>query len=356
MIDRRLLLAGLCGVIGAGALPLLAEARSQVATPAPAEALEIAARRIEAFEKTQPSRQRFGRLEFRGGLVLTSEHKDFGGLSDLVVAPDGSRLLAISDAGSWLSADIAYEGTRPVALRSARLGKIPSTKGGLLNRKRDHDAESMALIDGNLTRGTVLIGFERNTRISRFPIRDGVIEPPVGSMKITPDMRRMKSNKGFEAVTVLQGGAYKGSVLAFAERLPDANGHHTGWLWIKGEPRRLAVRDIGEFDLTSTAAFGNGDIVLLERRFRWSEGVKMRLRYIKAEEIVPGAVIEGETLVEANMGFEIDNMEGVAIHKGRQGETVLTLISDDNFNRFLQQTILLQFTLHADATSAAKAK
>jgi hypothetical protein len=356
MINRRLLLTGLCGALAIGALPLGAQARSQVAAQDRVEALDVAAQRIEAFEKTQPSRRRFGRLEFRGGLVLTSEHKDFGGLSDLVVAPDGSRLLAISDAGSWLSADIVYEGTRPAGLRSARLGKIPSTKGGLLNRKRDHDAESMALLDGNLTRGTVLIGFERNTRIARFPIRDGIIEAPVGSLKIAPDMRRMKSNKGFEALAVLQGGPHKGAVLAFAERLPDGNGHHTGWIWIKGEPRRLAVRDIGEFDLTSVASFGNGDIVLLERRFRWSEGVKMRMRHIKAEDIAPGAVIEGETLVEADMGFEIDNMEGIAISKGPQGETVLTLISDDNFNRFLQRTILLQFTLHADGTSAAKAK
>ena len=37
-------------------------------------------------------------------------------------------------------------------------------------------------------------------------------------------------------------------------------------------------------------------------------------------------------------------MEGLGIHRSPQGETVLTLISDDNFSA-LQRTILLQFTL-----------
>lgn len=37
-------------------------------------------------------------------------------------------------------------------------------------------------------------------------------------------------------------------------------------------------------------------------------------------------------------------MEGLGVHRSPQGETVLTLISDDNFSA-LQRTILLQFTL-----------
>ena len=39
-------------------------------------------------------------------------------------------------------------------------------------------------------------------------------------------------------------------------------------------------------------------------------------------------------------------MEGLAVHRGAGGETVLSLISDDNFNHFLQRTVFLQFTLH----------
>jgi hypothetical protein len=38
-------------------------------------------------------------------------------------------------------------------------------------------------------------------------------------------------------------------------------------------------------------------------------------------------------------------MEGIAVHRDARGETVVSLISDDNFNHFLQHTVFLQFTL-----------
>ena len=44
------------------------------------------------------------------------------------------------------------------------------------------------------------------------------------------------------------------------------------------------------------------------------------------------------------MGYQIDNMEGIGVHRTAEDETVLTLISDDNFSP-IQRTLLLQFTL-----------
>jgi hypothetical protein len=49
-------------------------------------------------------------------------------------------------------------------------------------------------------------------------------------------------------------------------------------------------------------------------------------------------------LFAADLGHEIDNMEGIDAHVTAEGETVLTLVSDDNFS-LLQRTLLLQFTL-----------
>jgi hypothetical protein len=37
-------------------------------------------------------------------------------------------------------------------------------------------------------------------------------------------------------------------------------------------------------------------------------------------------------------------MEGIAAHRSASGETILTLISDDNFSA-LQRTLLMQFAL-----------
>jgi hypothetical protein len=70
----------------------------------------------------------------------------------------------------------------------------------------------------------------------------------------------------------------------------------------------------------------------------------VRMRRIPLGEIKPGAVVDGPVLFEVDLGYEIDNMEGLSVHRSTGGEVVLTLISDDNFSA-LQRTLLLQFTL-----------
>ena len=69
----------------------------------------------------------------------------------------------------------------------------------------------------------------------------------------------------------------------------------------------------------------------------------MRIRRVPLSTVRPGALIEGRELIFADMGSQIDNMEGLAVHRTPAGETVLTLISDDNFSA-IQRTVLLQFT------------
>jgi hypothetical protein len=320
--------------------------------PIQSAAAEISARTIDRFDRANPERQRFGRLRFKGGLVLTSSAKAFGGYSAIAIEPDGRHFVAISDEGTWLTGDITYDGTRPKDIVNARLGPLTGLKGRLLDRKHDLDAESLALLDGTLAKGTVLIGFERNHRIGRFPISAHGIEAPTGYLKLTPETRRMRANNGFEAMAILSGGAFRGSVVAFSERLLDVRNNHTGWIWLNGEPQRLSLTNIGDFDVTDLAPLPDGSLIVLERRFRMSEGVKMRLRLIKAVDVRPAALLGGEVLFEADSGYEIDNMEGVAIHRGPNGETVLTLISDDNFNHLLQRTLLLQFELAANAQAA----
>jgi hypothetical protein len=70
----------------------------------------------------------------------------------------------------------------------------------------------------------------------------------------------------------------------------------------------------------------------------------MRIRRIAEAELKRGSLIEGETLLEAEDNWNIDNMEGIAAHRAASGETILTLISDDNFS-LLQRTLLMQFAL-----------
>jgi hypothetical protein len=70
----------------------------------------------------------------------------------------------------------------------------------------------------------------------------------------------------------------------------------------------------------------------------------MRMRRVPLTSVKPAAVLDGEVLISADYGYQIDNMEGIGVHRTAAGETVLTLVSDDNFSP-IQRTILLQFTL-----------
>lgn len=317
------------------------------------EQVEILVQPIDGFDRQRPDHRQFGRLEWRGGMVLSSASAAFGGFSGLVLDPDGRRLLAISDSGNWMMADLGYSGTRPARLSNARIGPLRALNGSRLARERDRDAEALTLAEGNLDRGTVLIGFELNYRIGSFSVSKAGVSAPHRYIKQPAESRRMPRNMQYEAIAVLQGGRFKGSTIAFAERMPDRRGLHTGWIWIDDEPRRLHLTDIGGFDITDAAALRDGSLILLERRFRWSEGVRMRLRLLNANEIAPGADMQGEVLLQADMGYQIDNMEAVAVHYGTQGEPIVTLMSDDNFNALLQRTVLLQFALDSNGRAQA---
>jgi hypothetical protein len=348
-IDRRTVLGGLLGAAaGTAALPSFA----QVAGPSDpllhTQAIEIDARPIAAFSRNASQEKRVGALEFRGGLTLTSSSPQFGGWSGLVMEPDGKSLLMISDAGSWLSADLDYRQGRPAAFANARIGPLRSMHGASLRTKREQDAESVTLIEGTLARGTLLIGFERQHRIGRFPVRNREVLAPTGYLKLPPEARRMRPNQGFEALTTLKAGLLKGSVVAFAERLTGGSGYHSGWVWVGGEPKAFGLRDVGEFNITDAVGLPDGGMLVLERFFRWTAGVKMRIRHLMPGEVRPGAMLAGKVLLEADGSSAIDNMEGIAVHPGRQGELILSLISDDNFNHFLQSTIFLQFALPTD--------
>jgi hypothetical protein len=78
--------------------------------------------------------------------------------------------------------------------------------------------------------------------------------------------------------------------------------------------------------------------------FRWVSGVGIRIRRIALKSLAPGATVDGPSIFEADLGHEIDNMEGIDAHVTPEGDTVLTMVSDDNFS-MIQRTLLLQFTL-----------
>ena len=88
-------------------------------------------------------------------------------------------------------------------------------------------------------------------------------------------------------------------------------------------------------------------MLLLERRYSPAWGIAMRLRRIQGDTVKVGARLDGETLLDAGMTNQIDNMEGLAVSLDGDGRTILTLVSDDNYS-ILQRTLILQFALSDD--------
>jgi len=340
------------GIWGAGAFaPDRAVAKKNSNKSLAAEVpVSVSVRKIDRFHRSGLNLERHGKLKFLGGLELSSSWKGFGGWSDLVVDRDGARMLTVSDDGYWMRGTLEYRDGKLVGLKDTRRGELRALSGRLLKGKRERDAEGVALVSGSIDHGNLLISFERIHRIGKFKARNKAIVGPSQYLKLPSGVRRLSRNKGLESVGIVRGGRHKGAVVAIGERRRGRKGGkrgggRPGWVFARNGVFGFQIKDVGDMDVTSVVGLANGDLIVLERRFRWSEGVKMRLRRILAKDVRPGAEVRGDILLEADMGFEIDNMEGLAVHRGAGGETILTLISDDNFNRVLQRTVMLQFQL-----------
>ena len=73
-----------------------------------ATSIEVKARPIPWFDRRDHDRLRFGALEYRSGLVLTSPFPRFGGLSGLRLDAKGERFISFSDRGHWFTGRILY--------------------------------------------------------------------------------------------------------------------------------------------------------------------------------------------------------------------------------------------------------
>ncbi len=296
------------------------------------------------FDRDDSSKTKFGKLTFRGGLNIFARSVHFGGYSAIALNRSGTTLLALSDAGSWMRATLDYDGRWLKGLSDVTLGPILGKDGKPVRSESRQDAEGIALLAGDTRNGNALVSFERDHRIMRYPFTPERFGPPDGMIPLPKAGRAMGDNQGLEALAVIRSGRMKDTVVAFSERLKDRNGKLIGWLIGGPAPGAITVRRLGGFDITGAAGLPDGGLLLLERRFRYSEGVKMRIRRIKATDLRRGRLVTGDVLIEATDILNIDNMEGIAVHRAPDGENVITLVSDDNFSGF-QRSLIMQFTL-----------
>jgi hypothetical protein len=329
--------------LGVALLALLSLSASAQNSPRQAEApvaIVVNAKPIAVFEPRDPARVRFGALTFRGGMELTSPHAEFGGISALRVAADGARFLAVTDKGRWLRGRIVYDGTRPAGIADAEMAPVLGADGKPMAARGWYDTESIAE-DGS----TVYLGIERVNRIVRFDFARNGLLARGQPIPLPPGIAKLPHNRGLECLAfVPRGLPLARTLIGISERGLDAEGNIKGFLIGGASPGEFSVKRIGDFDVSDRAHTPAGDLLLLERSFSRLKGVGMRIRRVPLAEVKPGATVDGPALIEADMGFQIDNMEGLSVHRAADGALVLTLISDDNFS-FIQRTLLLQFSL-----------
>ena len=343
-LSRRLLLKSAAAGLSAAAIPARAHAQKPAAsdefTVAAPVSIEVNARAIPSFDTGDRSRVRFGSLEYRSGLVLTSRFRGFGGMSGFRLDPKGERFIAVTDKGSWITGRIVYSGREMTGLGDVEAAPLLGPDGRPITARGWYDSESLAL-DGTLA----YVGLERVNRILRYDLAKGFTRARGEEIAVPPALRKLPNNKGLEAlVMVPKNLPLAGTLIAFSERGLDADGNIMAFLIGGRTPGQFGLRRSQNFDIADAVLLPSGDLMVLERKFSWLSGIAIRIRRIPFKSVAPGAVVDGPTIFDADLGYESDNMEGIDAHITPDGDTVLTLVSDDNFS-MLQRNLLLQFTL-----------
>ena len=142
-----------------------------------------------------------GRLEFLAGFVLDGSDSRFGGLSGLWLAPDGARLIALSDGGMlWLAeTEHAQDG------QLVDISAWQAIEPGGARRSSESDAESLAVAGDDL-----VIAYEGAHRLRQVPL--AAPSSPAAALPTPPQLSE-PHNVGIEALVGLEGGA----LLAIAE-------------------------------------------------------------------------------------------------------------------------------------------
>lgn len=332
--------SGLALAISLLALPGHAPAADDSTQPF---AVEITARPISNF-RIGRDETRFGPLEFVGGLEMTGSSRHFGASSAFRFLKPGSDFIGVADTGFWFFGTITRDANgKPAGVSDFSMTQMVDEKGNPISRKWEVDAEGLD-VEGDVA----TVGFERNHRVSQFKIDPADMKGPYRSLDFLVPKSELRQNRGFETVTRAHpNGQHEGGLVVVSEKSLDKAGNIFAAI-IEGPNKGVfTIKRSGEFDITDGAFLPDGDLLLLERSFSMSAGVKMRLRRIYGESVAKGVVADGPVLFEANMSYQIDNMEAMDVWTRQDGALMLSLMSDDNHS-ILQRNLYLEFILHDD--------
>ena len=250
----------------------------------------------------------------------------FGGFSGAEVSADGARITLITDKGSLVHGSMIRKNGAFTKIQVLGQTSLKYASGNPLKGKRT-DAEGLA-IDQN---GQAFISFEHDHRVTHLDLNTGRTTKYVGAS----DFARFEPNAGLEALAIDPHG------MLYA--LPEKSGgrkspfpvytlNNNEWRIVAHIPRRGPFLPVG-------ADFDDAGLLYLLERAATPLGFRSRIRRFD-----PSAAKWGEVTLLTSVPGRFDNLEAISVWRDGAGQTILTLISDDNFLS-IQRTQVLEFVV-----------
>ena len=269
------------------------------------------------------------KLEQVGFLNIDRNEKDYGGFSGLLIKNAGTEALVVTDKSFFFVLELRRDDNDILTGYSViKKGRILSSKGEHLNG-RNTDSESIAMDANN----NYYISFESNHRIMMHTEVEGkgIFVPK------HPMFRKLSVNKGIEALAIDN----ENRLIAIPEKPPSGISdipifrlQNNKWEIIK----YVKIED--NFLVTDAEILPMGLLLILERKFSWTQGFKTRFRLISLDKFDNTEPI----IVFTSTANQFDNLEGMTFWKDKKGEMRILTVSDDNFHP-LQQSEIREFFL-----------
>ncbi len=269
------------------------------------------------------------KLEQVGFLNIDRNEKDYGGFSGLLINNAGTEALVVTDRSFFFVLELRRDDNDILTGYSViKKGRILSSKGEHLNG-RNTDSESIAMDANN----NYYISFESNHRIMMHAEVEGkgIFVPK------HPMFRKLSVNKGIEALAIDN----ENRLIAIPEKpplgmsdIPLFRLQYDKWEIIK----YVKIED--NFLVTDAEILPMGLLLILERKFSWTQGFKTRFRLISLDKFDNTEPI----IVFTSTANQFDNLEGMTFWKDKKGEMRILTVSDDNFHP-LQQSEIREFFL-----------
>jgi hypothetical protein len=264
-----------------------------------------------------------------GSFLWTMDDSRLGGMSAIVVDPDGLHFTALSDRRHFFEGTLVRDAAGHVTgVADITVTRVTGTDGQRL-RRRALDTEGMARAPD----GSLYVSLEDPAQIAHFA------SPAAGGEMIdVPDAFAddFARNASLEAVAVDADGA----IYTIPEDTADGAAGFPVWRDRGGDWSVIGtVPRQGGFLVTDASVGPDGRLYVLERAFHGLFGFQSRLsRFAIADGL--GAQ---EVLVTSATG-QHDNLEGLSVWRDGGGTLIATMISDDNF-RFFQRTEIVEYRL-----------